>query len=219
GPTYASQVTLDVKDGYCEPRQKTERVKYIRKEKQSPNEKDQYVQVPGHIEYVYAQNMLFPRLYSSTHAKEYEHWVRIKGYNVPYDRCGEHIMVKIPTQWENIKFLFTYQLNYMYWRYFMWNFAGRQNDTQGNGGIENGNWVTGIPFIDDILIGSHKMPKEMDNNKGHNVYYCLPLLLGIVGLFWQSYRGKKGIRQFWVVFFLFFMTGIAIILYLNQTPA
>ncbi|KAA6331173.1 hypothetical protein EZS27_020187 [termite gut metagenome] len=218
GPTYASQVTLDVKDGYCEPRQKTERVKYIRKEKQSPNEKDQYVQVSGHIEYEYAQNMLFPRMYSSTHAKEYEHWVRIKGHNAPYDRCGENIMVKIPTQWENIKFLFTYQLNYMYWRYFMWNFAGRQNDAQGNGGIENGNWVTGIPFIDDILIGSHKMPKEMDNNKGHNVYYCLPLLLGIVGLFWQSYRGKKGIRQFWVVFFLFFMTGIAIILYLNQTP-
>ncbi|KAA6317567.1 hypothetical protein EZS27_032294, partial [termite gut metagenome] len=218
GPAYSSQVALDVKDGYCEPRQKAERVKYIRKEKQSPNEKDQYVQVPGRIDYEYAQNMLFPRMYSSTHAKEYEHWVKVKGHNVSYDRCGENIMVKIPTQWENIKFLFTYQLNYMYWRYFMWNFAGRQNDAQGNGGIENGNWVTGIPFIDDILIGSHKMPKEMDNNKGHNVYYCLPLLLGIVGLLWQSYRGKKGIRQFWVVFFLFFMTGIAIILYLNQTP-
>ncbi|KAA6327538.1 hypothetical protein EZS27_023483 [termite gut metagenome] len=219
GQAYSSQVALDVKDGYCEPRQKTERVKYIRKEKQSQEEKDTYIQVPGRIDYEYAQNMLFPRMYSSTHAKEYEHWVRIKGYNVSYDRCGENIMVKIPTQWENIKFLFTYQLNYMYWRYFMWNFAGRQNDTQGNGGIENGNWVTGVPFIDDMLIGSHKMPKEMDNNKGHNVYYCLPLLLGIVGLFWQSYRGKKGIRQFWVVFFLFFMTGIAIILYLNQTPA
>ncbi|KAA6330334.1 hypothetical protein EZS27_020944, partial [termite gut metagenome] len=218
GQAYSSQVALDTKDGYCEPRQKTERMKYIRKEKQSSDEKDKYIQVSGRVDYEYAQNMLFPRMHSSTHAKEYERWVNIKGYNVSYDRCGENIMVKIPTQWENIKFLFTYQLNYMYWRYFMWNFAGRQNDAQGNGEIENGNWVTGIPFIDDMLIGNHKMPKELDNNKGHNVYYCLPLLLGVIGLLWQSYRGKKGIRQFWVVFFLFFMTGIAIVLYLNQAP-
>ncbi|KAA6321578.1 hypothetical protein EZS27_028785 [termite gut metagenome] len=211
GQAYSSQVALDVKDGYCEPRQKTEKVKYIRKEKQSPDEKDTYIQIPGRIDYEYAQNMVFPRMYSSTHAQEYERWVNVKGHTVSYDRCGENIMVKIPTQWENIRFFFAYQLNYMYWRYFMWNFAGRQNDMQGNGEIENGNWVTGIPFVDDSLIGNHKMPKEMDTNKGHNVYYCLPLLLGIVGLFWQSYRGKKGIRQFWVVFFLFFMTGMPIL--------
>ena len=129
------------------------------------------------------------------------------------------IMVKIPTQWDNIKFFFIYQLNYMYWRYFMWNFAGRQNDIQGQGEIEHGNWITGIPFIDKMLVGDQSLlPSELKNNKGHNVFYCLPLILGLIGLFWQAYRGEKGIQQFWVVFFLFFMTGLAIVLYLNQTP-
>ncbi len=129
------------------------------------------------------------------------------------------IMVKVPTQWDNIKFFFIYQLNYMYWRYFMWNFAGRQNDIQGQGEIEHGNWITGIPFIDNALVGDQTLlPGELKNNKGHNVFYCLPLLLGLIGMFWQAYRGNRGIQQFWVVFFLFFMTGLAIVLYLNQTP-
>ena len=106
-----------------------------------------------------------------------------------------------------------------YWRYFMWNFAGRQNDIQSSGEIEHGNWITGIPFIDNLLYGDQNMlPQELKDNKGHNVFYCLPLILGIIGLFWQAWRGQKGIQQFWVVFFLFFMTGIAIVLYLNQTP-
>lgn len=130
------------------------------------------------------------------------------------------IMVTMPTQWENIKFFFSYQLNWMYWRYFMWNFAGRQNDLQGSGEIEHGNWITGIKFIDNMLVGNQDLlPKELKENKGHNVFYCLPLLLGIIGLLWHTYRGQKGIQQFWVVFFLFFMTGIAIVLYLNQTPS
>ena len=107
----------------------------------------------------------------------------------------------------------------MYWRYFMWNFAGRQNDIQGQGEIEHGNWITGIPFIDNALVGDQTLlPGELKNNKGHNVFYCLPLLLGLIGMFWQAYRGNRGIQQFWVVFFLFFMTGLAIVLYLNQTP-
>ena len=102
----------------------------------------------------------------------------------------------------------------------MWNFAGRQNDIQGSGEIEHGNWITGIPFIDNWLVGDQSLlPQELKDNKGHNVFYCLPLLLGIIGLLWQAYRGQKGIQQFWVVFFLFFMTGIAIVLYLNQTPS
>ena len=132
----------------------------------------------------------------------------------------QHDYVNMPTQWENIKFFFSYQLNWMYWRYFMWNFAGRQNDIQGSGEIEHGNWITGIPFIDNWLVGDQSLlPQELKDNKGHNVFYCLPLLLGIIGLLWQAYRGQKGIQQFWVVFFLFFMTGIAIVLYLNQTPS
>jgi hypothetical protein len=143
------------------------------------------------------------------------------------------MMVKMPTQWDNIRFFFIYQLNYMYWRYFMWNFAGRQNDIQGQGEIEHGNWITGIPFIDKMLVGDQTLlPSELKNNKGHNVFYCLPLILGLLGLFWQAYKVRRipqpdgsvvevgtGIQQFWIVFFLFFMTGLAIVLYLNQTPS
>ena len=101
----------------------------------------------------------------------------------------------------------------------MWNFAGRQNDIQGNGELEHGNWLTGIPFIDNARLGDQsKLPTELQENKGHNVFYCLPLLLGLIGLFWQAYKNQEGVRQFWVVFFLFFMTGLAIVVYLNQTP-
>ncbi len=220
GPAYSSKVALDVKDGYCEPRIKYNGTKFIRKEKASPDEKDSYIEVPGRIEYEYAQNMLFPRMYSSMHTSQYLAWQDIKGHDVPYDQCGEMVMVNMPTQWENIKFFFSYQLNWMYWRYFMWNFAGRQNDIQGSGEIEHGNWITGIGFIDKWLVGDQTLlPQELKDNKGHNVFYCLPLLLGIIGLLWQAYRGRRGVQQFWVVFFLFFMTGIAIVLYLNQTPS
>lgn len=101
----------------------------------------------------------------------------------------------------------------------MWNFCGRQNDIQGNGELEHGNWITGISFIDNLMYGDQsKLPDDLKNNKGHNVFYGLPLILGLIGLFWQAWRGRRGIRQFWVVFFLFFMTGLAIVIYLNQTP-
>ena len=219
GPAYTSKVALDVKNGYCEPRVSYSGTKFIRKEKATPDEKDSYIEIPGRIEYEYAQNMLFPRMYSSAHTQQYEAWQDIKGYEVPYDQCGEMVMVKMPTQWENIKFFFSYQLNWMYWRYFLWNFVGRQNDIQGNGELEHGNWISGIPFIDNLMLGDQSLlPTELKENKGHNVFYGLPLLLGLIGLLWQAYRGRKGIQQFWVVFFLFFMTGIAIVLYLNQTP-
>lgn len=200
---------------------------YQRKEKSNPNEKDSYELVRNKFEYEYAQNMLFPRMWSQQHAHYgpyglnlYEEWLGgVTGKQVPYDECGRMTMVKMPTQWDNIKFFFSYQLNYMYWRYFMWNFAGRQNDIQGSGELEHGNWITGIPFIDNAMLGNQDLlPEELKNNKGHNVFYCLPLILGLIGLFWQAYRGDKGIKQFWIVFFLFFMTGIAIVLYLNQTP-
>ena len=220
GPAFSSKVALDVKDGYCIPRQSEAGSKFVRKEKTSPDEKDSYIELPGRVEYEYAQNMFFPRMYSSSHAPLYKQWVDIKGHDVPYDQCGEMVMVNMPNQWENIKFFFSYQLNFMYWRYFMWNFAGRQNDIQGSGEIEHGNWITGIPFIDNLLVGNQDLlPQDLKNNKGHNVFYCLPLILGLIGLFWQAYHSQRGIQQFWVVFFLFFMTGIAIVLYLNQTPS
>ena len=220
GQAYTSQVAYDVDGNMCVPKHKEGAAIWQRKEKASKDEKDSYFVVSHKDKLIYAQNMLFPRMHSSAHAGAYENWMGgIEGNQVPYDRCGEPVMVKVPTQMENIRFFLSYQCNFMYWRYFMWNFAGRQNDIQGNGEPEHGNWITGISFIDDWMLGDQsKMPAELKANKGHNVFYCLPLLLGLIGLFWQAWRGQRGIRQFWVVFFLFFMTGLAIVLYLNQTP-
>ena len=220
GQAYTSQPSLKVENGTC--------VTYLikgapiwqRKEKANTQEKDSYFIVSTKDKYEYAQNMLFPRMYSSAHAQAYEDWLGgVEGTEVPYDRCGENIMVKVPSQLDNLKFFLSYQCNFMYWRYFMWNFAGRQNDIQGNGELEHGNWITGISFLDNLRLGDQsQLPDSLKENKGHNVFYCLPLLLGLLGIFWQSYKGKTGIRQFWVVFFLFFMTGLAIVIYLNQTP-
>ena len=236
GQAYTSQVALEVDGNMCKPVMKEGEPVYQRKEKASADEKDSYFVVSHKNKYVYAQNMLFPRMYSSAHASAYEDWMGgVEGSQVPYDRCGESIMVKVPSQIDNIRFFLSYQCNFMYWRYFMWNFAGRQNDIQGNGEPEHGNWITGFSFIDDALYGDQsKMPDDLKANKGHNVFYCMPLILGLIGLFWQAWYTRKrkvmkngveteetlpiGIQQFWVVFFLFFMTGLAIVIYLNQTP-
>ena len=220
GQAYTSQVALDIEGNICKPRMKKGAPIWQRKEKADKNEKDSYFVVNNKSSYVYAQNMLFPRMHEAKYTKAYEQWMGgVDGTEVPYDRCGETITVKVPSQLENIKFFLSYQCNWMYWRYFMWNFAGRQNDIQGNGEIEHGNWLSGIKPLDNARLGNQEtLPDDLKDNKGHNVYYCLPLLLGIIGLFWQAYRGRRGIRQFWVVFFLFFMTGLAIVIYLNQTP-
>ena len=223
GKAYTSQVKLEKDGEYCRPAVKKGAPVYQRKEKASENEKDSYFVVRTNDEYEYAQNMFFPRMYSDNdqHRNAYESWMGgVKGTNVPYDRCGEMIMVKVPSQMENLRFFLSYQCNFMYWRYFMWNFAGRQNDIQGNGELEHGNWITGFSWFDNWRLGDQsKLPDDLKDNKGHNVFYCLPLLLGLIGLFWQSLRkGPNGIRRFWVVFFLFFMTGLAIVIYLNQTP-
>ena len=225
GQAYTSQVLFERDGDYCKPHSIKGAPVYQQKEKASADEKDSYFVVRNKIDYKYAQNMLFPRMYDSGHAKAYESWMLgapswlPDGNDVPYDRCGEMLSVHIPSQLQNIYFFLSYQCNFMYWRYFMWNFAGRQNDIQGNGELEHGNWLTGIPFIDNARLGNQeKLPDELKNNKGHNVFYCLPLLLGLIGLFWQAYKGQKGIRQFWVVCFLFLMTGLAIVVYLNQTP-
>jgi len=224
GPAYTSQVALEVEGNMCRPVMSKGKPVYQRKEKASADEKDSYFVVRTKDEYKYAQNMLFPRMYDAGHTAAYESWMGgVDGSEVPYDRCGEPMMIKMPSQLENIRFFLSYQCNFMYWRYFMWNFAGRQNDIQGNGELEHGNWLTGIPFIDNIRLGDQELlPDDLKENKGHNVFYCLPLLLGLLGLFWQAWYTRKGkpigIQQFWVVFFLFFMTGLAIVVYLNQTP-
>ena len=236
GQAYTSQVALTVDGNMCKPEMKEGAPVYQRKEKATADEKDSYFIVSHKNKYQYAQNMFFPRMYDAAHAQAYEDWMGgVDGTEVPYDRCGENIMVKVPSQVDNIRFFLSYQCNFMYWRYFMWNFAGRQNDIQGNGEPEHGNWITGFSFIDDSLYGDQsKLPDDLKENKGHNVFYCMPLILGLIGLFWQAWYTRKkkvmkngkeeevllpiGIQQFWVVFFLFFMTGLAIVIYLNQTP-
>ena len=149
------------------------------------------------------------------HVEGYKQWSNFKGQKIRVD--GKTITV--PTFAENLQYFLSYQVNFMYWRYFLWNFSGRQSDVQSYGEIDRGNWITGIKFIDEILVGDQDhMPASISENKGHNVYYMLPLILGLIGLLWQAFSGQKGIQGFWVVFFLFFMTGLAIVLYLNQTP-
>ena len=195
-----------------------------RKEKTQANEADTYEDVESleSLQYPSGMKMLFPRMYSSAHAQAYNDWLggNIQLRDVNYTTSGGDFQYgQMPSQWDNLNFFMSYQINFMYWRYFMWNFAGRQNGYQSNGEKEHGNWLTGIPFIDNAMYGNQKeLPNELQQDKAHNVFYMLPLLLGLLGLFWQAFRGDKGVKQFWVVFFLFFMTGLAIVLYLNQTP-
>lgn len=230
GQTFNSQVLYeDTESGVAKPKVKRGKALYAKEVKATPDSPDRYRFLGYDDQYVMSpeMDMLFPRMHSSAHAQQYKEWTGMKGNIVKattrVDRNGNVLetgnFVK-PTFLENLQFFFDYQLNYMYWRYFMWNFVGQQNDIQGNGEINHGNWVSGIPFIDNARLGDQSlMPSDLaGGNKGHNVFYMLPLLLGIIGLLWQAFADKKGIEQFWVVFFLFFMTGIAIVLYLNQTP-
>ena len=162
---------------------------------------------------------LFPRMYSpqSDHVKVYKQWNNFKGKPVQVtDQSGGKRIERKPTFVENLKFMFTYQMGHMYFRYFMWNFAGRQNDTQGYGSPFDGNWISGIKALDKSRIGPQdKLPDYMKNDPSRNKYYLLPLLLGLAGLYYQLNKNRK---DFWVVLLLFIMTGIAIVVYLNQYP-
>ncbi len=163
---------------------------------------------------------IFPRMWSesSDHVREYERYVgtRGKAVRVSDPQTGEANVVRIPTLGQNLRFLFEHQLGFMYFRYFMWNFSGRQNDTQSTGGPVNGNWITGIDFIDAPRTGSLKgMPDDIRHAPSRNTYYLLPLLFGLAGFLWHF---NRDIRNWWVVLLLFVMTGIAIVVYLNQYP-
>ncbi len=200
GPTYKAKPEYERKGDFMVAKRKEGETVYRKSEKTG-----RYMDVGKKIEYVYDQNMLFPRMHSSRHARAYEQWMG---------------GVKGPTMKENIDFFVSYQLYYMYIRYFLWNFVGRQNDIPGNGETEHGNWITGIDVIDGLLLGCdmNKLPADLKENKGRNVYYALPLLLGLLGIFWQRKKGELGRNQSLITFWLFFMTGVAIVLYLNQTP-
>ena len=220
GQAFTSQPDFDA-SGHAIYNTTTE---HHRKEKTQANEADTYEDVESleSLQYPSGMKMLFPRMYSSAHAQAYNDWLggNLHLRDVNYTTSGGDFQYgQMPSQWDNLNFFMSYQINFMYWRYFMWNFAGRQNGFQSNGEKEHGNWLTGIPFIDNAMYGNQKeLPNELQQDKAHNVFYMLPLLLGLLGLFWQAFRGDKGVKQFWVVFFLFFMTGLAIVLYLNQTP-
>lgn len=173
-------------------------------------------------EYNYADEFesLFPRMYSAEkrHVREYKQWTDFEGKAKPYrsPQSGEVEMIAKPTMWENLKFFWKYQIQWMYGRYFMWNFAGRQNDIQGHGDKLNGNWVSGINALDSArLLDQSDLPATIDNNPAHNKFYALPLILGLIGFVFQLTQSKK---DWSVVTLLFFFTGLAIVIYLNQYP-
>ena len=200
GQYYTAGRAIDYKKGYK---------KYIKGE-------NSYIHVANAESPVYddKHSTIFPRMHSSdetrNHVTYYKLWANIKS-----DRK--------PTFGENLKFFFRYQVNFMYWRYFMWNFAGRQNDLQshyfnsdGSRDYLQGNWISGIKFIDEARLGPQgNLPDEIKNNYARNTFYFLPLILGLIGLF---YHYKKNKKDAFVVFLLFFMTGLAIVIYLNQPP-
>ncbi len=233
GHTFASTVQRELTDaGEYTYRKKLGKDIYTKIVKNSPDEPDRYVVARQQSSYEMVPKMLFPRMYSTagSHPKTYMEWINadesdLDRVTVPLvvDSDGNTIQeteLARPTFAQNMSYFLNYQLNYMYWRYFMWNFAGRQNDYAGQGEANRGNWISGIPFIDNPRLGDQSLlPDEYGKgNKGHNVFYMLPLLMGVLGLCWQSFHSKRGIEQFWVIFFFFFMTGIAIVLYLNQPP-
>ncbi len=225
GESYASEYEYKA-DGT--PKYSEGETLYAKKVKTNPNEPDEYEAYDTKKKYKHQLCMPFPRMYSTQahHIAGYKSWGNIKGRKASY--IGKDGMRKtkiVPTFGENLAFFFSYQVNFMYWRYFMWNFVGRQNDVQStDGGNVNGNWISGINFIDSLRLGDQSnLPDSLANNKGRNTYYFLPLILGILGIFYQIAREKKenkyeGIQSFVVTFTLFFMTGLAIVLYLNQTP-
>ena len=150
----------------------------------------------------------FPRMYSDTRpnfANQYQAWAG-RNNGPTYTVNGETITR--PSFGNNMRYFFNYQLGHMYWRYFMWNFSGRQNDIQGYGDIMHGNWITGIKFLDELRLGNQdELPDNLKNEKANNKYYMLPFLLGLLGMFYQYRKGKTGKQDFWVVMLLFIMTG------------
>jgi hypothetical protein len=203
GPYYNAPVT-DYKDG--KPKYALENGKYI---------------ITGHnLERIYDPRFvtLFPRMWSdqNDHQEVYQEWGRVKGIPIQVtEQSGEKKVLKKPTFRENLRFMFSYQFGYMYFRYFMWNFSGKQNDTQGTGGAVNGNWITGINFLDEPRLGTSDLPEDMKTDPSRNKYYLLPFILGLAGMFYQLNRDNK---NWGIILLLFVMTGIAIVIYLNQYP-
>ena len=178
----------------------------------------------GVPEYPKEMKTLFPRMWSSqrgAHTDMYESYRKNASGNIVGETMrfrnylGETVTVSKPTFGQNLRFFISYQCNWMYWRYFMWNFVGRQNDIESQGQLEDGNWISGISAIDNARLGDQDNIPDCLHNPGRTTYYFLPLILGLCGLFWLL---KRDLKQSWIIFLLFFMTGLAIVIYLNQTP-
>jgi hypothetical protein len=205
GPSYCSEPDYEQKGDYMVWKHKKGWPVY----RPSANKETPHYDLIRHnIKYQYKDNMFFPRMYSVRHVKAYDRW------------RDDQKKGTVPTAAENLRFFLSYQVNFMYWRYFLWNFVGRQNNIQGYGEVEHGNWITGIRWIDDWLLGcdTAQLPSDLKENKGRNVFYALPLLLGLAGIAWQWRKGREGRCQLLTVLLLFVMTGLAIVVYLNQTP-
>ncbi|GGG86989.1 membrane protein [Parapedobacter pyrenivorans] len=167
---------------------------------------EKYEVAGRNFDYVYDRETVFPRIHSSREASHQQ-------YYRSYLNLGEN---EQPTFGDNLRFFFSYQIGHMYGRYFLWNFVGRQNDQQGHGDLSTGNWISGIKFIDQLHVGGQDaLPESLKSDPSHNRFYFLPLILGLIGAFWHFKRRQKDAG---VVGLLFFFTGLAIVLYLNQNP-
>lgn len=224
GQTFASPRALERKDGYVVYGTRKGEAQYRRADSDENGGQPRYL-VSGHkLRPTYQPEtcVWFPRMHSADHADAYHAWLgNMQGRAVHYTdmTTGRTKSVTIPSAWDNLRFFFRYQINFMYWRYFLWNFVGRQDDVPGNGGPEHGNWLTGFSCIDSLRLGGYAEAQgTAAQGKSRNVFYALPLALGLLGMGWQIRRSEKGCRQFNIVLWLFFMTGLAIVLYLNQKP-
>ena len=233
GPTFKSSVLYEVdRNGNYSFSRKPGKMVYDKAVRTATDSTDRYVGYEQTTRYNMTPNVLLPRMFSTAggHPVAYLEWINATEADLPQvdapvlvDADGNTVQtaqMPRPSFAQNVRYFMNYQLNHMYWRYFLWNFAGRQNDLAGNGEANRGNWISGIPVLDNARLGDQSLlPDEYGKgNKGHNVFFLIPLLMGIIGLTWQAFHSKRGIEQFWVIFFFFFMTGIAIVLYLNQPP-
>ena len=206
GPAYSSQLAYEPQGEYFVAKQEEGSPIYYF---DTDSVRRRYTTIGQRQKFVYKDNMWFPRMHSRQHAQAYEAWMN-----------GVEKKGNLPTTLDNLRFFFTYQVSFMYWRYFLWNFVGRENNIQSQGEVEHGQWLTGIRLIDDLLLDcdTSQLPSDLRDNKGRNVYYGLPLLLGILGLWWQMRQDRRGRQQCGAIALLFLMTGLAIVVYLNQPP-